>query len=105
MPVTPDAEPEKRSKTGRPAAGWRRYRFELWTTAARAVLLPLRALISAPRMHFRTRLEPAAGLPMARTFVSDRGYDWKALIDVIKSQDGEAHHPDTARPQGPTLRR
>ena len=30
---------------------------------------------------------------MARAFVGDRGYDWKALIDLIKSRGGEAHIP------------
>nr|CAM76280.1 transposase, IS4 [Magnetospirillum gryphiswaldense MSR-1] len=32
-------------------------------------------------------------LPTARTFVGDRGYDWQALVDLVKSKGGCAHIP------------
>ena len=33
------------------------------------------------------------GLPTATAFVGDRGYDWKALIDLVHSRGGTAHIP------------
>jgi transposase len=33
------------------------------------------------------------GLPTANAFVGDRGYDWQALIDLVKSRGGSAHIP------------
>ncbi len=33
------------------------------------------------------------GLPTARAFVGDRGYDWQVLVDLVKSRGGEAHIP------------
>jgi len=33
------------------------------------------------------------GLPTAQAFVGDRGYDWQALVDLVKSKGGCAHIP------------
>jgi transposase len=33
------------------------------------------------------------GLPTASAFIGDRGYDWQALIDLVKAKGGAAHIP------------
>ena len=33
------------------------------------------------------------GLPTARAFVGDRGYDWQALVDLVKARGGYPHIP------------
>ena len=33
------------------------------------------------------------GLPPARAFVADRGYDAQAIIDLVRARGGEAHIP------------
>lgn len=33
------------------------------------------------------------GLPTAQAFVGDRGYDWQALVDLVKAKGGCAHIP------------
>jgi transposase len=33
------------------------------------------------------------GLPTAKAFIGDRGYDWQALIDLVQSRGGKAHIP------------
>jgi transposase len=56
--------------------------------------LPLRLVISPGQASDKT-LAPAllARLPPARALVADRGYDAKALLDLVRDSGGEAHIP------------
>jgi transposase len=38
-----------------------------------------------------------AGLPPARALVADRGYDSKAIVNLVRSLGGEAHIPTQGR--------
>lgn len=38
-----------------------------------------------------------AGLPSAKALVADRGYDSRAIIDLVRNAGGEAHIPTQSR--------
>lgn len=54
--------------------------------------LPVRLLITAGQSSDKTAV-PALleGLPPARALVTDRGYDSRAIIDLVRNAGGEAH--------------
>jgi transposase len=59
--------------------------------------LPVRLLITAGQASDKTAApELLAGLPAA-TLVADRGYDSRALIDLVAARGGEAHIPTQSR--------
>lgn len=60
--------------------------------------LPVRLLITAGQSSDKTAVpELLAGLPPARALVADRGYDSRAIIDLVAAQGGQAHIPTQSR--------
>ena len=68
--------------------------------------LPVRLLVTAGQSSDKTAV-PAllAGLPAAQALVADRGYDSRAILDLVAAAGGEAHIPNPAPRQAPALRR
>lgn len=56
--------------------------------------MPVKLLLTAGQASDKAAA-PAMleGLPTAQAFVGDRGYDWQALVDLVKSKGGCAHIP------------
>ena len=60
--------------------------------------LPVRLLITPGQASDKAAVpDLMAGLPPARALVADRGYDSKAIIDLVKRLGGEAHIPTQSR--------
>ena len=56
--------------------------------------LPLRIVLSAGQASDKAAVAALIeGLPSARALVADRGYDAKAIIDLVRQRGGEAHIP------------
>lgn len=56
--------------------------------------LPLRIVLSAGQASDKAAVEALIdGLPPARALVADRGYDAKAIIDLVQAHGGCAHIP------------
>ncbi len=56
--------------------------------------LPLRIVLSAGQASDKAAVAALLdGLPPARALVADRGYDAKAIIELVRQQGGEAHIP------------
>jgi transposase len=56
--------------------------------------LPLRIVLSAGQASDKAAVATLLeGLPPARALVADRGYDAKAIIDLVRQHGGEAHIP------------
>jgi transposase len=60
--------------------------------------LPVRLLITPGQASDKTSVpDLLAGLPSATVVVADRGYDSRAIIDLVKAKGGEAHIPTQSR--------
>lgn len=60
--------------------------------------LPVRLLITAGQSSDKTAVpELLAGLPPAQALVADRGYDSRAIIDLVAARGGHAHIPTQSR--------
>jgi transposase len=56
--------------------------------------LPLRIVLSAGQASDKAAVGALLdGLPPAPALVADRGYDAKAIIDLVRQRGGEAHIP------------
>lgn len=56
--------------------------------------LPLRITLSAGQASDKAAVEALIdGLPPAPALVADRGYDAKAVIELVRSRGGQAHIP------------
>jgi len=56
--------------------------------------LPVRIVLSAGQASDKAAVpELIHGLPPARALVADRGYDAKAIIDLVRQSGGVAHIP------------
>jgi hypothetical protein len=68
--------------------------------------LPIRVVLS-PGQASDKAVAPAllAGLAPGRDLVADRGYDAKALLDLIAAPGRARPHPDLPRSQAPALGR
>jgi transposase len=56
--------------------------------------LPLRIVLSAGQASDKAAVAALLdGLPPARALVADRGYDARAIIDLVRQRGGEAHIP------------
>jgi transposase len=56
--------------------------------------LPLRIVLSAGQASDKVAVEALIdGLPPAPALVADRGYDAKAIIDLVRAKGGRAHIP------------
>lgn len=56
--------------------------------------LPLRIVLSAGQASDKAAVAALIdGLPPARALVADRGYDARAIIDLVRSHGGEPHIP------------
>lgn len=60
--------------------------------------LPVRLLITPGQSSDKAAV-PAllAGLPAARALVADRGYDSRAILDLVRAAGGQAHIPTQSR--------
>jgi transposase len=58
----------------------------------------VRLLITAGQASDKTAVpELLAGLPAAQALVADRGYDSRAIIELVASKGGRAHIPTQSR--------
>ncbi len=56
--------------------------------------LPLRIVLSAGQASDKAAVAALLdGLPPARALIADRGYDARAIIDMVRQRGGEAHIP------------
>ncbi len=56
--------------------------------------LPLRIVLSAGQASDKAAVGALLdGLPPARALIADRGYDARAIIDMVRQKGGEAHIP------------
>lgn len=56
--------------------------------------LPLRLVLSAGQASDKAAVAALIdGLPPAKALVADRGYDAKAIIDLVAARGGQAHIP------------
>ena len=56
--------------------------------------LPLRIVLSAGQASDKAAVAALIeGLPPAQALVADRGYDAKAIIDLVRAHGGQAHIP------------
>jgi len=56
--------------------------------------LPLRIVLSAGQASDKAAVAALIeGLPPARALIADRGYDARAIIDLVRQSGGEAHIP------------
>ena len=56
--------------------------------------LPLRIVLSAGQASDKAAVAALLdGLPPARALVADRGYDARAIIELVRQHGGEAHIP------------
>jgi transposase len=56
--------------------------------------LPLRIVLSAGQASDKAAVAALLdGLPPARALVADRGYDARAIIEMVRQRGGEAHVP------------
>jgi transposase len=56
--------------------------------------LPLRIVLSAGQASDKAAVEALIdGLPPAKALIADRGYDARAIIDLVRSRGGCAHIP------------
>jgi transposase len=56
--------------------------------------LPLRIVLSAGQASDKAAVEALIdGLPPAPALVADRGYDARAIIDLVRAKGGRAHIP------------
>jgi len=60
--------------------------------------LPVRLLITAGQASDKTAVpDLLAGLPAASALVADRGYDSRAILDLVARTGGQAHIPTQSR--------
>jgi len=60
--------------------------------------LPVRLLLTAGQASDKTAFpDLMAGLPAARALVADRGYDSRAILELVASTGGRAHIPTQRR--------
>ena len=60
--------------------------------------LPLRIVLSAGQASDKAAVEALIdGLKPAQALVADRGYDSRAIIDLVRKAGGEAHIPTQSR--------
>ena len=60
--------------------------------------LPVRLLITPGQSSDKAAVpELLAGLPAARALVADRGYDSRAILDLVRTAGGQAHIPTQSR--------
>ena len=60
--------------------------------------LPVRLLLTGGQASDKTAVpELPAGLPAAQALVADRGYDSRAILDLVASAGGRAHIPTQSR--------
>ena len=60
--------------------------------------LPVRLLLTPGQVSDKTAApDLIAGLPTAKALVADRGYDSRAIIDLVASTGGQAHIPTQSR--------
>lgn len=60
--------------------------------------LPVRLLITPGQSSDKAAVpELLAGLPAARALVADRGYDSRAILDLVRAAGGQAHIPTQSR--------
>ena len=60
--------------------------------------LPVRLLITPGQSSDKTAVpDLLAGLPAAAALVADRGYDSRAILDIVKAAGGTAHIPTQSR--------
>lgn len=63
-------------------------------------------LISAGQASDKAAVEALIdGHKLTEALAADRGYDARAVIDMIQAHGGRAHIPHPARPEGPALHR
>ncbi len=56
--------------------------------------LPLRIVLSAGQASDKAAVAALLdGLPPARALVADRGYDARAIVEMVRQRGGEAHIP------------
>jgi len=56
--------------------------------------LPLRIVLSPGQASDKAAVEALLeGMPAARALIADRGYDAKAIVDLVRNRGGEAHIP------------
>lgn len=60
--------------------------------------MPVRLLITPGQSSDKAAVpELLAGLPAARALVADRGYDSRAILDLVRTAGGQAHIPTQSR--------
>ena len=60
--------------------------------------LPLRLIITAGQCSDKAAVpDLLAGLPAAHALVADRGYDSRAILDLVAAAGGQAHIPTQSR--------
>lgn len=60
--------------------------------------MPVRLLVTPGQSSDKTAVpELVNGLPAARALVADRGYDSRAILELIASTGGQAHIPTQSR--------
>lgn len=60
--------------------------------------MPVRLLITPGQSSDKAAVpELLAGLPAARALVADRGYDSRAILDLVRAAGGQAHIPTQSR--------
>ena len=60
--------------------------------------LPVRLILTAGQSSDKTAVpDLLAGLPPAQALVADRGYDSRAILDLVAASGGRAHIPTQSR--------